>query len=218
MGIYDVRVMTKGCPDFPEILRADSGAPSFDKFWTLGSIDLLDQPLVGFFCSRKCPGDVILRVYDLARAFRDAGIPVIGGFHSSMEKEFLRILLRGAQPIVICPARGIEGMRIPAEWRNPLDTGRLLVMSPFKQKIRRPTVATAAERNRVVSALSAALFIAHAPEGSKTLQLAKAAVEAGRPVYTFALPSCAPLVQAGATAVSIDEIAEKLSKEFGFVR
>jgi len=33
---------------------------------------------------------------------------VISGFHTPAEKECLRILLRGAQPIIICPARSIE--------------------------------------------------------------------------------------------------------------
>jgi hypothetical protein len=53
---------------------------------------------------------------------RGAGIPIIGGFHSPMEKECLDLLLRGQQPIVICPARSIQGMRIcgfpqPGDWR-----------------------------------------------------------------------------------------------------
>lgn len=44
-------------------------------------------------CSIKCPGNVILKTYDLAGALCDAGVPVIGGFHAPMEKECLDILL-----------------------------------------------------------------------------------------------------------------------------
>ena len=62
-------------------------------------------------------------MYDLSRAMRDAGVPVIGGFQSPMEKECLRILLRGDQPVVVCPARGIENMRIPREWREAAGRG-----------------------------------------------------------------------------------------------
>ena len=78
-----------------------------------GNLRLLKEPLTALFCSNRCPGDLILKTYDLARAMRDAGISVIGGFQTPMEKECLRLLLRGSQPVVYCPARGIEKMRIP---------------------------------------------------------------------------------------------------------
>ena len=90
---------------------------------TIGNPSLLDEPLTALFCSQQCPGDVILKLYDTARAMRDAGVPVIGGFQSPMERECLRLLLRGNQPIVVCPARSIETMRIPGEWREPLSQG-----------------------------------------------------------------------------------------------
>ena len=31
------------------------------------------------------------------------GVPMIGGFHTPMEQECLEVLLRGQQPVVICP-------------------------------------------------------------------------------------------------------------------
>ena len=66
-----------------------------------GSLRLLEEPLTALFCYVRCPGDLILKTYDLARAMRDAGVPVIGGFQSPMEKECLRLLLRGRQPITL---------------------------------------------------------------------------------------------------------------------
>ena len=61
----------------------------------LGRLSLLDEPLTALFCSQRCPGDLVLKTYDLARAMRDAGVPVIGGFQTPMERECLRLLLRG---------------------------------------------------------------------------------------------------------------------------
>ena len=55
-----------------------------------------------------------------SEALRDAKIAVISGFHSPLEKDCLELLLRGDQLIVICPARNIENMRMPAAWRGPL--------------------------------------------------------------------------------------------------
>jgi hypothetical protein len=94
-----------------------------------GDVSLLQEPLTALFCSNRCPGDLILKTYDLSRAMREAGIPVVGGFQTPMERECLRLLLRGEQPIVVCPARGIEGMRVPRDWRDPLKEGRLLAVS-----------------------------------------------------------------------------------------
>src|SRR5574341_192332 len=74
----------------------------------LGDVDILQRKKLALFCSVRCPGALILQTYNLARALRDAGVTVISGFHSPMEKECLTLLLRGTQPVIVCPARGIE--------------------------------------------------------------------------------------------------------------
>ena len=130
-----------------------------------GDLRLLEEPLTAFFCSARCPGDLILKTYDLARAMRDAGTPVIGGFQTPMEKECLRLLLRGRQPVVVCPARGIGNIRIPADWRPALEEGRLLVFSSFSSSHRRPTAELATQRNSIVASLASRIFIAHAAPG-----------------------------------------------------
>jgi len=75
---------------------------------------LLKKTKLALFCSKKCPGQKILKAFDFARNLRDGQKTVISGFHSPIEKECLRILLRGKQPIIICPARSLEKMRVPA--------------------------------------------------------------------------------------------------------
>jgi hypothetical protein len=77
----------------------------------LGNPELLNLRLLGFLCSIRCPGNLIVQCYDLARALRDAHIPVIGGFHTPMEREALDFLIKGQQPIIICPARSLDRMR-----------------------------------------------------------------------------------------------------------
>lgn len=78
---------------------------------------------------------------------RDAGVAVIGGFQTPIEKECLRLLLRGNQSLVICPARGIDNMRVPRDWRGRLEDGKILVLSPFPETVRRATAESAARRN-----------------------------------------------------------------------
>ena len=166
-----------------------------------GNLRLLDEPLTALFCSNRCPGDLILKTYDLARAMRDAGVPVIGGFQTRMEKECLRLLLRGAQPVVVCPARGIENMRVPRDWRPALDDGRLLVLSPFPATVRRPTADLAAQRNDLVASLASRVFIAHAASGSKTEAFARKLASTGKSLLTLASPTNANLIEIEAKAI-----------------
>ncbi len=119
------------------------------------------------YCSSKCPGDLIIKTYDLAKKWRDSGVTVIGGFHSPMEQECLTILLRGKQSVIICPARGIENMRLKAEYKTPLAERRLLSLSPFPGKEKRMTADLAMARNRFVAALADEIFASHAAEGGK---------------------------------------------------
>jgi predicted Rossmann fold nucleotide-binding protein DprA/Smf involved in DNA uptake len=61
----------------------------------LGNCGLLRLPLTAVFCSQKCPGDAILKAYDLARELRVKGTPLIGGFHTPAEKFMRKILFKG---------------------------------------------------------------------------------------------------------------------------
>lgn len=171
----------------------------------LGNLEILADPLLALFCSIRCPGDLILKTYDLARSLRDNGCAVIGGFHSPMEKECLRLLLRGTQPVVVCPARSLEGMRVPRVWREPLAEGRLLLLSPFTEKIRRVTAGLAAARNKFVAACAQSVFIAHAEPGGKTEQFCREVLSLGKPVLTFESVENTNLLELGAIPIDSSE-------------
>jgi len=172
----------------------------------LGDTAILDRPMVALLCSAKCPGKLILDTYDLAKQFRERGITVISGFHSPMEEECLRILLRSPHPVVWCLARGML-KRIPAkpvDCRAAVTEGRLLIVSPFKDNVRHVTAKTAVERNRIVADLAAAVVVAHAAPGSKIEALAHELLVAGKPLYTFVHSANAALLTAGAQAIAAD--------------
>lgn len=171
----------------------------------IGDAALLRRPLLGLFCSVRCPGSIILQTYDLALALRDAGVATIGGFHSPMEKECLRLLLRGRQPVVVCPARSISDMRVPGDWKAPVAEGRLLVVSPFAAHQRRQTVALAEQRNRFVAGYASAIFIAYANPGGKTEAFAREVIASGKPVYTFDCEENVHLLDAGARSLTAED-------------
>jgi predicted Rossmann fold nucleotide-binding protein DprA/Smf involved in DNA uptake len=168
----------------------------------LGSVTLLRSPLLALFCSIRCPGTLILETYDLARALRDAGMPVVSGFHTPMEKECLALLLRGNQPVIACPARSIEGMRLPSALKTAVESGRMLLLSPFNLKDRRPTAKLAEERNQFVAALATEVFVAYAAEDGKTEQLCRDTIAAGKPVFAFDASANAHLIAMGCTPVT----------------
>lgn len=163
----------RGKSEYPTDLtnRLGEGAPC--ELNALGDLAILNHRLLGLFCSIRCPGDIILKTFDEMNRFCDEGIAVISGFHSPIEKECLRILLRGDQPIVWCPARTIDNMRIPANMRPTLEAGRLLILSPFIDKPRRVTKDSAIRRNEFVAALSDEALIAHITPGGHTESLIK---------------------------------------------
>ena len=67
-----LRRYESGDPDTPVALQRCFEAGSVPAIMSKGSLDILDGRLIGFFCSVRCPGDVILKTYDLARALRNA--------------------------------------------------------------------------------------------------------------------------------------------------
>jgi predicted Rossmann fold nucleotide-binding protein DprA/Smf involved in DNA uptake len=151
------------------IYRLGDSAPA--NIWFIGNINLLSIPKTAFFCSKICPGDAILKAMTKAQKWRDNGRCIISGFHSPVEKECLKILLRGNQPIIICPARSIEKMRISKEWTEGTESGRILIISPFDPTKHRLTVKQSEERNRLVAALADEAYFAYTSKGSKTEKL-----------------------------------------------
>lgn len=190
-------------PRYPKALLAmNRDAPS--SVTALGNLGLLEQghSWLAVFSSLRCPGRLILRAHDFAQQLRTHGTPVIGGFHSPVEQEMLTVILRGPSPVIICPARGLEGMRVKREFLPALEAGRLLFLSPFSASVQRASASLAERRNTFAAAISDLVFVIHAGAGSATERLAERAISSGKPVYTFQDEGNQNLIQAGASSVS----------------
>jgi predicted Rossmann fold nucleotide-binding protein DprA/Smf involved in DNA uptake len=147
--------------------------PNLPALHTLGNLDLLRLPLAALFCSRKCPGDAILKAYDLAQELREKQTPVIGGFHTPVEKDMLEIMLKGKGPIVICPARGLEGMRMPKVWREGVDQGRIIFLSIAPPQEKHITLELAHQRNLLVAAFASMHMLINVDIGGETEKVAE---------------------------------------------
>jgi len=169
----------------------------------LGDLALLDRRPLALFCSSRCPGSLIVQASDLAHALADRGAAVIGGFHTPVERACLEILLGGAGPLIVCPARGMYKV-IPAALRKPLADGRLLLLSPFAETERRVTAELAAARNRFVAALAERVLFVHAAPGGRTEALAREVIGWGKPVDALAHEANANLRNLGAHELALD--------------
>jgi len=148
----------------------------------MGNPAVLEFLLIGITASVKCPARLILKAQEEAKELSTRNQAVISGFQSPVEKEKLTILLRGASPIVICPPRSLDGMRIPPAWRPKIEEGQLLLISPFPAYVKRPTFETILERNRLVANLASELLIVHAEPGGKVESLVKEFLSSGKKV------------------------------------
>jgi len=173
-----------GDAPWPRLLAVRLGPSAPAQLSALGNMDLLALPKTAVFCSARCPGRVILTAYDQAARWRDAGRCIISGFHSPIEKECLRILLRGSPPIIICPARALP-KRISADWQKPLDEGRLLILSAFRKSETRVTADLARRRNDFVAALADEAWFAHITPGGKNDLLTRRLARWGIPFSTI---------------------------------
>jgi len=166
------RRIAKDADAYPAMLRSRLGENAPAELVVLADASLLRARRTALFCSARTPGDAILRTHDAARRLRDDGVTVISGFHSPIERECLKILLRGKQPIIVCPARAIDTMRIPKEIRQTFETGRVLYLSPFREQPERITRESAQLRNEVVAALADEAYLAHTEPGGGTARIA----------------------------------------------
>jgi predicted Rossmann fold nucleotide-binding protein DprA/Smf involved in DNA uptake len=172
-----------------------------------GNRCILNARKLAFVCSVRCAASVILKVYDFTRLIGKDDLALLGGFHSPIEKDCLEFLLRGSSAVIVCPARRLSSSRLPREWRKAIETGRMLLLSPFDDKQKRATAELAAERNRFVAGIADEVLIAYAHPGSKTETLFREVLATGKRVYTFNDPANEHLISMGAVPIEPDHFS-----------
>ena len=145
-----------------------------ENFQMLGNAALMERPKVAFLSSRKVAPAAVMRCYDWATRMRGGGSAgrlappcVVGGFQSALERDVLKLLLpEGGPPIVMVLARGMR-RSVPMEYREAINAGRMLVVSPFAQGVVRVSKETAEKRNGwILDNCDEAVFASLDPNGS----------------------------------------------------
>ena len=161
------------------------------SFQMLGNAALMALPKVAFLSSRKVAPSAVMRCYDWATGMRGGGgtpggsagrlappgdgglagrvtlLCVVGGFQSALERDVLKLLLPdGGPPIMMVLARGMW-RSVPVEYREAINAGRMLVVSPFSHGVVRVSKETAEKRNGwILDHCDEAVFASLDPNGS----------------------------------------------------
>lgn len=129
----------------------------------LGNEEILKKYKIGFLCSRKVPANIILKTYDWAVEQRNKSVCVVSGFHSRIERDVFDILLKGKQPMILVLARGMK-KRIDKILMRHCSNGRLLIISPFDESVKRINRVTALKRNEYIVKICDEIYIPYASE------------------------------------------------------
>ena len=132
----------------------------------VGDTALLDEPLLGLISSRECPGHVLLETLDRVPEWVKAGRVIVSGFHSPLEQQVLRSVLRRKGRVVKVLARGMTEYRPTPDEREPLAAGRMLVITACPLEVRRTTRETALARNRLVLDLASEVWVPYVAANS----------------------------------------------------
>lgn len=128
----------------------------------LGNKELLKLKKTGFLASSTIPPEMVLSVYDWAAGQHEGC--VISGFSSKLEQDVLHFLLKAQCPIILVLARRMY-REIPEELKEPLDQGRLLIISTNNAV--RQSKATALARNKYIcEQADSIIFVGVTPKSS----------------------------------------------------
>jgi len=175
----------------------------FEFLDLVGDSKYLGKSTVALFCSSTCSGSAILRSMKFVGELAAGSRAVISGFHSAIEKSFLKVLLTGECPLIVCPARSLARYRIPAEYQSTLANERLCIISNQPESVRSNSAKSSMSRNRMVAELATEVVITHAAEGSKTEKFALELVARGDTIFCLD-PECKTLLNAGAKLIFCD--------------
>ncbi len=217
----DYRYLFPGMLDYP---------PGLHTLWETqlpvltvsGNSELLRQPVVGLLSSSEIPPDLILPSFDLAVSLKHAPVAIAGGFQNEVERVILSVLVGGSGPLIVCPARSLDGMTTAAHTAERLKRGTMAYLSAERGGVRRPTAQVAMRRNDLIVGLSTRLIVMSAPPGSRVLKSATMSLEAGRQVACFDHRRNRDLLLLGATPIRPatfghpDRILRRMAQPEGF--
>ena len=195
----------RGSPDYPKGLD-----PFFEKepprLWYVGEPSILNNSLLGIVSARKIEPDLALKVSELLRQLPTLEVAFIGGWHSPLEEEALRILLNQLVRIVFCVPKSLSRFVPSAEVADVISQRRGLLLSHCSPKAKRISRDASLRRNRLIAGLSRGMVVLSAPPASASLKLAQLTIQLGKPVFAAVHRTNEELLRSGALPATLENI------------
>lgn len=202
-------------PKATEILRKSAQYPVglcrfFDlsppRLWYVGEPSILNGKLLGIISSRKIEPGLALKSFFLIRELASETGTFVGGWHSPLEEEVLRILLSQSTYLIFCLAKSLNKFSPSEEIIALINRGRVLLLTHCSPTAKRISREASLRRNKIIAGLARGLLILSGPEGSTSYRLARDALRLGRPVFTLPHPMNHALLGIGAQPATIESL------------
>ena len=178
------------------------------KLWYCGELSLLKNQLLGVVSARKIEPDLALKTTELLEQLTSISLTFIGGWHSPLEEEALRVLLRAPAKIVFCVSKSLEKFVPSPDIDFFVTQGRGLLITHCSPKAARISRNASLRRNEVVLHLAKGLLVLSAPARSASLKLAQAAIALRKPVFAPEHRINDELLTAGALPATVENISQ----------
>ena len=169
--------------EYPDSLNCLLGG---SPLYAIGNVRLLGKKAIGVCGSRDASASALKWAYSFGREAARHQVVVVSGYARGVDRKAHRgVLEAGGATIAVLP-EGINHLRVTEELRplaNP--EKNFLAISMFEPDAPWKTWR-AMERNKLIVALSAGLFVIEARERGGTINAAYEAIRQGKPLYAVA--------------------------------
>jgi predicted Rossmann fold nucleotide-binding protein DprA/Smf involved in DNA uptake len=175
--------------------------------WGIGNAEILRCPLLAIISAREFNsnlGAMSMQLIQELATSNNAGF--ISGWHSRLEQDCLRILLAERASLVFCLSKALDRFKPSAELEQLVAQKKALLLTHCTPRAKRISREASIRRNELVIGLAAALLVLSAPEGSTSLNLARAALDGQKPVFTFEHHINRTLLDCGAAVATFNAI------------
>jgi len=197
-------------------IRSPIGLESFfngkpPQLWCSGDQALLNGKLLAIISARETDSDLAAKSAGLLEQLASLKeVSFIGGWHSPLEKAALRLLSGNSAQIIFCVAKSLQRFVPPLEIENRVKHGQALLLTHCSPKAKRISREASLRRNQLVMGLARAVLVLFARDGSSSLQLAKSALNRGKPVLTLDDRLNKELLDCGGLPATLESVQKAL--------
>jgi DNA processing protein len=170
-------------PSYPDRLKEILGSAFPPFLYTAGNSSLLNKKGIALLGDSSISEKGANICYTGAKILARHSLTVISGMASGADTTAHRSALENRGDTVAFIPSGINRVTPPDFMLNMLESGNCLIVSPFFPS-READKYSAFNRNRILIALSHAVYIVEAPSESGIIEAAKSAEKLGVPLFT----------------------------------